>query len=77
MRGRLGISPPRRNGGSVPENDAGRNGSDSTSYALALVRKIDAYAIDLCGTVSVHQFDERAADYDDGLAVMTGLRLSF
>jgi hypothetical protein len=58
-------------------DDIATSGSDSMSVGLAAVQELEYYQTELYATVRWYDYDDGAANYDDGLAFLTGFRFSF
>lgn len=57
--------------------DFNGDGSQSDSYSVMAVQRIDQYNLELYGIYRVYAYDDKAANYDDGAAFMTGVRWKF
>ncbi len=57
--------------------DVAASGSDSMSVGLAAVQTLDYYQTDLYTTVRWYSYDDSAANYEDGVAFLTGFRIRF
>lgn len=57
--------------------DFSSDGSDSTSYALAAVQKIDAYNLEIYASYRIYDFDARGTDFEDIDVLLIGARWKF
>ncbi|OSP56223.1 porin [Pseudoruegeria sp. SK021] len=53
------------------------NDSDSITYSVMAVQNIQEYAVDVYAIYRVFTYDDTAANYQDGQAVMAGVRWQF
>jgi hypothetical protein len=58
-------------------NDFVTAGSDSVSYGFQAVQNLDYYRTELYLGVRLYEYDDTAASYKPGLAVLTGARIKF
>lgn len=58
-------------------DDIVRDGSESTSYAVAAVQRITAANLELWATYRIYEYDEPATGFEDASAFFTGIRFRF
>ena len=58
-------------------DDIVRDGAESTSYALAVVQRIDAINTELWASWRIYEYDEPATNFEDADMIYAGLRFRF
>ena len=58
-------------------DDIVRDGSESTSYAVAAVQRIDAINTELWASYRIYEYDEPATNFEDADMVFAGFRFRF